>query len=84
LTNGAIASKLGQQTWAPEAFYPEVAKKYFPEVGQGTTVAKFRFSNSKLREKHFSTKPLIRKYQVSKPRVAMAPCNPIATPIPEI
>jgi len=40
-----------------------VAKGFFPG-GNGARVAKFYFTSSKLREKHFSTKNLMRKYHI--------------------
>ena len=41
-----------------------VRRKYFP--GGGPTVVKHNFTNSNLRDKHFSSKKLIEKYQISK------------------
>jgi len=40
-------------------------------------VVKFHFANSKLREKHFSSETLIRKYQISKSREVLAPPAPL-------
>jgi len=52
----------------------------FPGGGQnpgGATLVKFHFTNSKLAEKHFSTKRLRGKYRISKfrggPRLPLAP-----------
>jgi len=42
----------------------------------GETVVKFHFTNFKLREKHFTTKTLIAKYQILKPGVKVLPALP--------
>jgi len=45
------------------------------------TVMKFYFTNSKLREKHLSTKKIIRVYQISKSRGSQGPLVPLPTPL---
>ena len=40
---------------------------------EGPAVVKFHFTNSKLREKHFSTKKLTGKYQILKPSLPRYP-----------
>jgi len=44
------------------------------------TEVKFYFTNSKLREKHFSTKKLTGKYQISKFRVQGLPTPSLRRP----
>jgi len=45
--------------WGNNEFFQGVVEKFF--LG-GTTVVKFDFINSKLKEKHFLTKNLMKKY----------------------
>jgi len=44
-------------------------------------VVKFNFPHSKLREQPFFAKRLIKKYQISKSRVAKDPCTLIPKPM---
>jgi len=53
-----------------------VTKTHF-STGESTMV-KFLFTNSKLREKHFSTTTLIGNYQMLKSRGRGLPCYPLA------
>ena len=58
-------------------FFQVVVKNMFPVR---STVVKFHFTISKLREAHFSTKKVIGKYQTSKSSGAGPSCNPFRRP----
>ena len=47
---------------------------------RGGTVVKSHFGNSNVREKHFSNKKLIGKYQISKSKGSVPPSNPFRSP----
>ena len=55
--------------WASDGFFSGGSSGFFQVMAKiifpwGETVVKFHFTNSKLKEKHFSTKTFIRKYQI--------------------
>ena len=87
--------KIGQKcksrlpfSWASERFFPggpilAFSRWWLKAFFQGwATVMKFHFTNSKIREKIFSTENLIWKYQISKSRGVKAPCSPFRRPWP--
>ena len=50
----------------------------------GSTVMKFHFANTKLREQLSSTKNLIGKYQILKPSGERPPATPFRVPTPMV
>jgi len=63
-----------QRSKGVKGFFPVRQEWILPGGGHthfsrsGSTVVKFLFTHSKLRDKHFFTKMLIRKYEISKSR----------------
>jgi len=59
---------MGVANFSPGRAIVDLARRWPNAFSRsGPTVMKLHFTNSKLRDKHFSTKKLMGKYQMSKP-----------------